>query len=465
MKIQTRSLLYLVVAGFFPLAVINIYIFLRGETGLLSQPGFLVLILAELLLALILAYFLSRDIAMPIKRLVRGVRLVGSGVLDNVPGVSSEDEVRQLTDSFNQMVGDLRAEREAVSKFLLVLENIGEIVLFLDREGKIQFANRAALGTLGYDISQLKGKRFFDLKGEASLVEEPFHRLTESILPWQGEITLVSDSGKRIPVVLSLAPIRDAAGGLLGVALSARDLTEIRKLHEKLLRSEALANLGQLAGSVAHELRNPLSVIQNAVYYLHLLLSRKTALDPKVDRYLNMLNEEVSACDGILSSLLDFSQRRKLRLLKTSPAQVLREVLEKKSLPAKVHLEVDLPDENTFSVDVEQMRRVFSNLIQNAVQAMPAGGVLSITGRREGNLWQIAFSDTGGGVDPESEGRVFDPLFTTRSKGTGLGLAICKKVVEDHGGTIELRNRPDEGATFIISIPVKARVTEKRGVR
>jgi len=465
MRIQTRSLLYLVVAGFFPLAIINIYIFLRGKTGLLGQSGFLALIFAELLLALILAYFLSRDIAQPIKRLVRGVRMVGSGALNYVPGISSQDEVKELTDSFNQMVGDLRAEREAVGKFLLVLENIGEMVLFLDREGKVQYANRAALNTLGFDISQLRAKRFFDLKGEASLLDEPFHQLTENVRPWQGEITLLGADAKPIPVLVSLVPVRDAAGALLGIALSARDLSEVRKLHEKLLRSEALANIGQLAGSVAHELRNPLSVIQNAVYYLRLLLGKKSALDPKVERYLNMLGEEVSACDGILSSLLNFSQRRELRLLRVSPPQVLREVLEKRPLPAAIRLEVDLPEEDTFYVDVEQMRQVFGNLIQNALQAMPSGGLLRISGRREGGYWRIDFSDSGGGVDPEVEQKIFDPLFTTKSKGTGLGLAICKKIVEDHGGTIELLNRPNEGATFTISIPAKVEVAEKGGLR
>jgi len=465
MRIQTRSLLYLVVAGFFPLAIINIYIFLRGKTGLLGQSGFLALIFAELLLALILAYFLSRDIAQPIKRLVRGVRMVGSGALNYVPGISSQDEVKELTDSFNQMVGDLRAEREAVGKFLLVLENIGEMVLFLDREGKVQYANRAALNTLGFDISQLRGKRFFDLKGEASLLEESFHQLTENVRPWQGEITLLGADAKPIPVLVSLVPVRDAAGALLGIALSARDLSEVRKLHEKLLRSEALANIGQLAGSVAHELRNPLSVIQNAVYYLRLLLGKKSALDPKVERYLNMLGEEVSACDGILSSLLNFSQRRELRLFRVSPPQVLREVLEKRPLPAAIRLEVDLPEEDTFYVDVEQMRQVFGNLIQNALQAMPSGGLLRISGRREGGYWRIDFSDSGGGVDPEVEQKIFDPLFTTKSKGTGLGLAICKKIVEDHGGTIELLNRPNEGATFTISIPAKVEVAEKGGLR
>jgi PAS domain S-box-containing protein len=228
---------------------------------------------------------------------------------------------------------------------------------------------------------------------------------------------------------------------------------ELRQAHEQLVRQEKLATLGQLAGGVGHELRNPLGVINTSVYYLKLV---QPDADEKIKQYHRMIEQQVQIAGMIISDLLDFARLPTADRQPVSLPDLLQRVLTRFPVPPSVQvvrrLPADLPE---LFVDPLHLEQVFGNLITNACQAMHDEGRLSISARRERGWIAIAVKDTGAGITPENMQKLFEPLFTTKVKGIGLGLAVSKKLVEANGGRIEAASRPGQGATFTLHLPVK----------
>ncbi|RMF90215.1 MAG: hypothetical protein D6733_04425, partial [Methanobacteriota archaeon] len=229
-------------------------------------------------------------------------------------------------------------------------------------------------------------------------------------------------------------------------------MEELRRSQEQLLKSERLASIGQLAASMAHELRNPLGVIKNVSYYLRMSLGKS---DEKIKKHLSILDQELATSNKIITDLLDFSSGKEPVLRRTDINRLLKDTLKRLKPPANIEVVGrygrGLPK---ILADPDQMERVFTNIIVNAFQAMPEGGTLTITtGKDDGNL-SITFSDTGVGISEEDLPRVFEPLFTSKTKGIGLGLALSKQIVEGHGGTIEVSSEKGVGTTFTVRLPV-----------
>ena len=226
---------------------------------------------------------------------------------------------------------------------------------------------------------------------------------------------------------------------------------ELARAQERLLRSQRLATVGQLGASVAHELRNPLGVINNSVYYLN---TRLNDADAKMVKHLNIIAREVSAANKIITDLMSFTRVGQLKTSSAQPNSLVRRTLERAIVPDAVHVHVALaPDLPRVRVDAGKMEQVFLNLINNAVQAMPGGGDLHITAGVQHGHVEFAFLDTGTGIPPENIERIFEPLFTTRAKGTGLGLAVVRTLVEAHNGEIAVRSRLGEGSCFTVRLP------------
>lgn len=226
---------------------------------------------------------------------------------------------------------------------------------------------------------------------------------------------------------------------------------QLQEAQEELVRRERLATLGQLAGTVGHELRNPLGVMSNAVFYLKSVLS---GADDTVTEYLMIIKQEIHNAERIVSDLLDFSiPKIPLPTINTVAAMIQRS-LETCTIPNNVTLRLEVPDATLdVKADPLHIERVFRNLITNGLQAMPKGGVLLISARKRTEGIEISFADTGDGIDPENTARLFQPLFTTKARGAGLGLIVSKKLVEANGGRIEVESRPGKGATFSVILP------------
>ena len=219
--------------------------------------------------------------------------------------------------------------------------------------------------------------------------------------------------------------------------------------QEELVRRERLATLGQLAGGVSHELRNPLGVIKNSVYYLNLVLPH----DEQVRKHLAILDRQVVAATRIISSMLDFARTAPPTRASTDINALVREGVEQLQVPGSVRVVQSLGEGlQPTMVDVDQLRVVIDNLLLNAVQAMTDGGVLTVSTRLLAGRIEISVEDTGRGIPAELIERVFEPLFTTKSGGIGLGLSLAKRLTEANGGTIRVTSAPGRGTCFTVEL-------------
>jgi len=227
---------------------------------------------------------------------------------------------------------------------------------------------------------------------------------------------------------------------------------------------ERLAAIGQMAAMVGHDLRSPLQAILNTIY-----LERKQvdslegnlapSESPKAQQLhdgLSKIDEHVAYMSSMVTDLLDFARTPNPKITRTSTEQLvndaLRGVVAPKNVVIEKRLDPSLPDLN---VDPFLMQRALTNIIGNAVQAMPDGGTLTITTKKEGQSASISVADTGTGIPPENISKLFEPLFTTKSRGVGLGLAIVKSVIEAHGGTITVKSEVGHGSKFCIVLPLR----------
>ena len=237
---------------------------------------------------------------------------------------------------------------------------------------------------------------------------------------------------------------------------------ELREAQEQLVRRELLAVLGQLAGGIGHELRNPLGAIKNAAYLLNMVLEEQ---EPDVKDALEILEKEVVTSERIISSLLDFARPKPPVRRKVDVNEVVQESLSRATEPENVEIKSELDGVlPVILADPVQLGQVFSNLILNAIQAMPEGGLLTIKSELAGPEWvAVSIADTGVGIPEENLGKMFEPLFTTKAKGIGLGLAISKTFVEAHGGTIELQSEVGKGSVFSVRLPTDRAEGKKHG--
>jgi PAS domain S-box-containing protein len=233
-----------------------------------------------------------------------------------------------------------------------------------------------------------------------------------------------------------------------------RELTEAQ---EKLLRQEKLAVLGQMASSVGHELRNPLAVLNSSVYYLKMI---QPDAAPKVREYLDVIQQEVRNSEKIITDLLDFARIKSVESEAVSVSDLIRQTLERFPAPPSVEVILDLPDNlPRVYVDSRQMIQVLGNLTVNACQAMLTagakdGGQLTLSTRAQDDMMMITVQDTGVGISPENMKKLFEPLFTTKTKGIGLGLAVSRKLVEANGGRIEVESEAGKGSSFHVYLPI-----------
>jgi PAS domain S-box-containing protein len=233
---------------------------------------------------------------------------------------------------------------------------------------------------------------------------------------------------------------------------------ELKQTQAKLVKSERLAAIGELAAMIGHDLRNPLAGMKNAVYYLNKHFS--TGSNDTERKMFQVVDDCIDHSNKIINDLLEYSRNVKLEISETTPKELLRQAMLNLEIPKTIQVADLTLNEPAILVDVPKMVRVFVNLLKNAFDAMPDGGSMRIVSRTEPMEVEIEFSDTGMGMSQETLNRLWTPLFTTKAKGMGFGLAICKRFVEAHGGRIIVASQEGKGTTFIIEIPRKLCPTE-----
>jgi signal transduction histidine kinase len=228
-------------------------------------------------------------------------------------------------------------------------------------------------------------------------------------------------------------------------------LSKMKNIQQELLRSEKFATVGRLASSVAHELRNPLASLKNISYYL---LKLEAFNDEKAKHMLEMLSTDVNRANKIVTDLLDYSRVKRLAKVPVKTNEFMNKLLDHLELGSRVEVQRELEDMEA-SIDPDRITQVLVNLLTNARDAMVEGGRITVVTRKAGETLELLIRDNGHGMTKETRDRIFEPLFTTKTKGLGLGLAIVKEIIDAHFGTIDVESEKDKGTTFRITLPLK----------
>jgi signal transduction histidine kinase len=247
-----------------------------------------------------------------------------------------------------------------------------------------------------------------------------------------------------------LASARRALGRILDLELAVMLHTYREDLLAAQARRERLATYGQLVASIGHDLRNPLGVIETSLY----ILKSRMPADDRSRKHLERIGEQLHVANGIIGNLLDLVRERPLAREPVALQAVVQSATESVTRPGEVALEqMGLAGLPAVSGDPGQLRQVFVNLLQNAVQAVGPSGRVWVRGGSEPGAVEVSVEDTGPGVDLDTQRRLFEPLITTREGGTGLGLALVKRIVERHGGSVGYEDRAGGGARFTVRLP------------
>jgi signal transduction histidine kinase len=252
---------------------------------------------------------------------------------------------------------------------------------------------------------------------------------------WPGELQELQDT------VRSLNKLLDLDLAIIEDAYQA-------EYAARLQRSERLAAIGQVAGGVAHELRNPLNVVKTSVYYL---LNAKNPTPEKKAEHLRRIEKHIVLADGVITALSNFAKLPVPNRTPFAVEQCVREALDTNPLTDNIQLTIDcLPSLPPALADSDQVRIVFANLIRNAREAMPQGGGLTVTARVVDGGIETTVADSGVGIPVEQLSRVMEPLYSTKARGLGLGLAIARAILEKNGGSLRVASEPGRGTTFTV---------------
>jgi PAS domain S-box-containing protein len=433
--------------------------------------------------------------------------------------VYAEDEIGSLAQGFNEMLEQIRLRdtqlrteiverkraaeglRQAKEEWERTFDAIVDPVMIVDNEHKIIKVNKAMADKLGISPANAEGLACYNAvhgADEPPLLC-PHTELLADGLTHSAEIYAEHLGGYYI---VSVSPLLTSQGEVYGAVHYARDITErkqaeesVRRMNEELeqkirertkqlldaqeelVRKEKLSILGQLSGSVGHELRNPLGVMSNAIYFLKMV---HTDADETTKEYLDIIHNEINNSQRIITDLLDFARTKAPRRMTVMAGELLEESLKKCLLPENIDFQSDIPDTlPSLMVDPLQMGQVFQNIITNGIQAMSNGGAIRISARavqsseiedqgleenpEQGtrnyepgrNFIEISVADSGEGILPENMEKLFQPLFTTKARGIGLGLTVCKNLTEANGGKIKVESEAGHGTTFTILLPVE----------
>lgn len=357
-------------------------------------------------------------------------------------------------------------------------------------DGKVELVNKEWIRVTGYSPDDIPTIADWTEKAYGNRMErvrediEKLYSITDKVD--EGEYTITTINGEKRNWYFSSSPLGRTTDGRRIAMSMALDITErrlaeerlseyadhleemvdertlkLRETQEQLVRQERLATLGQLAGSIGHELRNPLGVISNAVFFLKMA---QPDASEQIREYLDIIEKETQASDKIIADLLDFTRIKSIDRQPASVSDLVAQTLNRHPAPPSVHVTRNIPPglPSVFA-DPTQVVQVLGNLVTNAYQAMPDGGNMNLSAHAHGDMIAVTVQDTGIGIPPDHLKKLFEPLFTTKTTGIGLGLAVSQKLAEANGGRIEVQSEPGNGSTFTLFLPTETQYEESAG--
>ena len=365
-----------------------------------------------------------------------------------------ENKLRKYSVMLKEMLRERIRELEEIKKrYSVLVEYAGDGVVVIRKDGKISFVNSKLIEMLGYEKNEILGSHFsrFIAPEYIKITSERFrNRLKGEKVPSTYEIELLAKNGEKIPVELNATAV--IYEGEMVDLVVLRDIRERKALQEQILKTQRLEAIKQLATMVAHDLRNPLAGIRNAAYYIKRKLGNA---DQTIREMLEIIDREVVFANDIVNDLLDFASDRPLELKLESINSLIEETLRLIQIPENIEVIKEFEEIPKIYVDANRLKRVFKNLIENSIQAMPKGGKLTIKTRKNEDSIEIIFKDTGVGISKENMKKIFTPFFTTKAKGVGIGLSICRKFVKEHNGEIKVESEEGKGSVFTVILPIK----------
>jgi len=373
-----------------------------------------------------------------------------------------EARVAELNLELEQKNAELSLSLREVNNLKNYLDNILESmsagVICTDLEGRITLFNRAAEKITGYSTAQVMGVRYLKLMGKENLPKQtPMWAIQKGKNIVNQQKHILSRDGVKIPIKSSICLLRDGEGKISGAVEVFEDQRELRQLEQQVQHARTLAALGEMAGNVAHSIRNPLGAIGGFAT----LLERDLAIDDPRRRWVQKIIEAIGNLDKIVSNLLFLTRpiepNFRLVNLKTLVSEVISHFeVQTEENENKVNIQAKFPRSKVeLELDPQLFQQMLLHLVRNALQAMSAGGELQIVMRRKPpHRVQLVLQDTGGGIPSQVQKRMYFPFTTTKKGSVGLGLAIVRKIVEIHHGDIRIETGADKGTTICLEFPV-----------
>lgn len=336
-----------------------------------------------------------------------------------------------------------------------IMRSITSAVLTVGPDGSVTTANLAAERMLGMREEDMVPRQlsvlFRDSGGLEPTLERILHGRTPKLVT---DVQAVTRSGRTIHARVAMARMRDVGGREFGAVVTMEDVTEVKALTDQLVRADRLAAMGELTAGVAHEVRNPLGIIRASVQ----LVEDSGGDRARIGEATQVIKQEIDRLDRVIKALLDFGRPSEPTLRPVNIEDVVSDVvLFTRQFAGQSNVEIEteyLGGTTPVSADPDQLKQVLVNLISNAVQAMEAGGgTIRIRAWGDDSFVFVAVSDDGPGIPRDILTKVFDPFFSTKDSGTGLGLTIVHRIIDQHGGRIEVASPPGEGTTFTVALP------------
>ena len=333
----------------------------------------------------------------------------------------------------------------------LIFHSVGTGLVAVDSEHRVTAVNRAGEQITGVPTAAAVGQPWSVLGGGVALaaVEGEIDASGRGSA-WR-EVTLRRPDGGDIPVRMTFSALRAGDGRRIGLIVACEDLSAIRAMEARMRAADRLASLGRLAANIAHEIRNPLASLSGAVEVL-----AGGPPDETRERLAQIVLKETGRLNGIIREFLEYARPAPLSRTPVNVAEVVDEVLlllEHRAQPGTLKAVREFAPALVWSVDRQQFRQAIWNLCLNAVQAMVDGGELRVTMTVVGARLLLRVNDSGEGIAPGDLGHIFEPFFSTKPDGSGLGLALVHRIVQDHGGEIDVQSRLGVGSTFTVTLP------------
>jgi PAS domain S-box-containing protein len=366
-----------------------------------------------------------------------------------------DERILHITDFFVEAREEQLREQEAT--YRRSIDNAPAAIFRIGwDDGTVQSANFVAEQMLGYSSAALHGMHSWDLHpaGEREAAVRLWEETRRHGNASREDLHMRAHSGAVVPIFINAGVIE--YGEQRFIQQICVDISDRKRLEDQLIQSEKMAAIGQLAAGIAHEIRNPLGIIMNALYDLSEIVDGGNA---EVREDLKIAREEMDRVQAIINNLLEFSRESKVDLETVDVNDLLRKTLllmHKYLQSSDVRVHTEFGETGPCSANQNALRQIFLNLITNAVQAMPHGGELRIrTSVLDGSRLRVEFSDSGVGIPEHQLKDIFNPFFTTKGpgQGTGLGLSVVHSVVRRYRGEIRVESRANVGTTFTIELP------------